>query len=287
MNTFPRISRAALGPVLLVSLFIIMAWRLNPVARPGIAPVAAVHIPAAPERLMTPGVATATVVPLVGEYISAGADLDVVSTTGLFPASENDALATDLAQALAYVSQRFGSGPAGRITAHLDLEPGCGINGIAYTAERRVLVYTCPDLPRVRAVNILAHEFVHQLAHDRYGDRHLQADLILLEGVATWGAGDYWLSGASSFAAFVRPWIVNGSTLPLATSYVGRPVSDMNTLYYEWASFVEFLIKVYGRERFDALYVSGSSTPGSADYLGVYGKSLDQLEQEWRSFVVQ
>jgi hypothetical protein len=140
-------------------------------------------------------------------------------------------------------------------------------------------------LPRSRAVNILAHELVHQLAHDRYGDRHLQADMILLEGVATWGAGEYWLSGQPDFAAVVRPWIASGAALPLATSYVGRPIADMNMLYYEWAGFVEFLIDEYGRERFDTLYVSGASTPGSADYAGVYGKTLSELEAEWQVWV--
>jgi hypothetical protein len=285
MGYLPRIPRAALGPILLASVLILMAWLLVPPARPSIAPPSAVRAPAAPERPVLPGAATPTPAPLSGEYIP-GSDLDIVSADGLFPVGEKEALAADLAQALAYVSQRFGSGPTGRITAYLGLEPGCGIHGIAYTSDRTTQVYTCPDLPRARAVNIMAHEFVHQLAHDRYGDRHLQADQILLEGVATWGAGDYWLSGQPSFAAFVRPWLISGGTLPLATSYVGRPIGDMNTLYYEWASFVEFLIKVYGRDRFDALYVTGHSDPGSADYQGVYGKPLDQLEAEWRSWVL-
>ncbi|MBX0326781.1 hypothetical protein K2Z83_03680 [Oscillochloris sp. ZM17-4] len=286
MGSLPRISREALGPILIASLLVLMAALLAPRPRPGIAPPSAVvGAPAAPERLVLPGVATPTPMAISGEYTPGGA-LDIVSAEGLFPAGEKDALAADLGRALAYVSQRFGSGPTGRISAYLVLEPGCGLHGIAYTAERMVQVYTCPDLPRARAVNIMAHEFVHQLAQDRYGDRHLQADLILLEGVATWGAGDYWLGGEPSFAAFVRPWVAAGNALPLATSYVGRPINDMNTLYYEWASFVEFLIKVYGRDRFDALYVSGHSDPGSADYLGVYGKSLDQLEAEWRDWVL-
>lgn len=285
MDHLPRIRREALGPILLASLVVLMAALLAPPARPSIAPPSAVQAPAAPERPLIPGVATPTAAPLSGEYIPGGG-LDIVSAEGLFPPGERDALAADLGEALAYVSQRFGSGPAGKISAYLGLEPGCGIHGIAYTAERTVQVYTCTSLPRSRAVSIMAHEFVHQLAQDRYGPPHLQADLILLEGLATWGAGDYWLGGQPSFAAFVRPWVAAGSALPLATSYVGRPISDMNTLYYEWASFVEFLIKTYGRERLDALYVSGHSDPGSADYQGVYAKSLDQLEQEWRSWVL-
>ncbi|MEI7769914.1 MAG: hypothetical protein WCI67_08000 [Chloroflexales bacterium] len=286
IDFLPRIPRAAIGPVLLASLIILMAWLLAPPPRPSIAPPSAVRAPAAPERPVIPGASTSTPAHLSGEYIPASDELDIVSAEGLFPAGDKEALAADLGRAPAYVSQRFGSGPSSRFSAYLGMEPGCGIHGIAYTTERTVQVYTCPDLPRARAVNILAHEFVHQLAQDRYGDRHLQADQILLEGVATWGAGDYWLGDKPSFAAFVRPWVVAGSTLPLATSYVGRPIGDMNTLYYEWASFVEFLIKAYSRDKFDALYVSGHSDPGSADYQGVYGKALDQLEAEWRSWVL-
>jgi hypothetical protein len=59
----------------------------------------------------------------------------------------------------------------------------------------------------------------------------------------------------------------------------------MNTLYYEWASFVEFLLERYGREKFDALYVSGSLEPGSADYTGIYDKALSTLEQEWKTWL--
>lgn len=285
MGPFPRDSRAALGPILLASLVVLMAWGLAPRARPGIAPPSAVLPLAAPERPLAPGAATPTPAPLAGDFVTGG-ELVIVSADGLFAGAEREALAADLQAALSYVSRRFGSAPSGPITAYLGAEPGCGIHGIAYTAERTTQVYTCSSLPRSRAVNIMAHEFVHQLSHDRYGDRHLQADLILLEGVATWGAGDYWLGGQPSFAVFVRPWVAEGRALPLATSYVGRPISDMNTLYYEWASFVEFLIKAYGRERFDALYVTGSSSPGSADYQGVYGKPLDQLEAEWRQAVL-
>ncbi|NTV65506.1 MAG: hypothetical protein HGA65_18505 [Oscillochloris sp.] len=285
MDRLPRIRPEIVGPILMAGLLVLMAWRVAPQARTTLAPPSAVNAPTAPEHPVQPGLATSTAMALSGEYLP-GEDLDVISAEGLFPPGEKEALAADLRQALAYVSQRFGSGPSGKITAYLGLEPSCGINGVAYTTKRVVQVYTCTSLPRARAVNIVAHELVHQLAQDRYGERHLHADLILLEGVATWGAGNYWLSGKPSFATFVQPWVNSGSTLPLATSYVGRPISDMNTLYYEWASFVEFLIKRYGRERFDSLYISGDSAPGSADYQGIYGQSLDQLEAAWQAWVL-
>ena len=186
----------------------------------------------------------------------------------------------ELEHALAYVAGRFGTTPKGRIVTYLDRDPDCVLNGLAETQWRSVHVYTCSDIPRHRAVTILAHEYVHQLAADYYGPPHLQADLILSEGIATWGAGDYWLGGRSDFASFVREHY-RDDLFPLATPYQGRSIHVMNQLYYQWASFVEFLIITYGRDRFDTLYVSGSNEPGSANYFGVYGKHLDELEQEW------
>ncbi|EFO79662.1 hypothetical protein OSCT_2478 [Oscillochloris trichoides DG-6] len=276
MISLPHISRAAIGPTLLGVLIVALALLVHPAPRPSLAP-ASVVAEVAPAQTTTG--------PLQGTSITVQW-LDIVIAEDVIPPADQQAFANELEQALTYVSSRLGSGPSERITAYVGLEASCGIHGVAYTNERMVQVYTCSSLPRGRAVNILAHEFVHQLAQDRYGERHLQGDLILLEGLATWGAGSYWLSGEESFRAFVMPWLAAGTSLPLATSYVGRPIGDMNTLYYQWASFVEFLMQVYGRERFDALYVTGSSDPGSADYQGVYGKPLAELEQEWRAWVI-
>lgn len=199
---------------------------------------------------------------------------------GLYP-DQRDALAAEAQQALAYVSQRFGAGPSARFSVALIQEPGCGLHGLAYTDQRVVQVFTCDAIGRQRAVAILAHEIVHQLCQDRYGPDHLHADLILSEGLATWGAGRYWLGGQPDFRSFVRAQRQAGQSYPLATHYQGLGVAAMNTLYYQWASFVDFLIASYGRGRFDQLYPTGRSAPGSADYQGVYGKPLDQLEQEW------
>ncbi len=284
----PQISRAALGPILLVSLLVLLIAGMQPPARPRIAPPSAVDMSLmfSAEHNRAPGVPTPTIQPLVGDFAQRS-ELDIISADGLFSSSDQARLAGELERALNYVSTRFGNSPQGRISVYLGWATGCGLNGIAYTEKRVVQVFTCPELPRSRAVNILAHEFVHQLAHDRYGPAHLRTDLILLEGVATWGAGEYWLGGQPSFAAFVRQYQQAGNLLPLATSYVGRSIADMNMLYYQWASFVDFLISSYGREKFDALYVTGDSAPGSADYVGIYGKSLDLLEQEWLIWLTQ
>jgi hypothetical protein len=206
--------------------------------------------------------------------------------TSLYP-DQRDPLQSELEQALTYTIGRFGSVPNAPLTAAFDGSNGCVLSGIAYTDIRRMIVSTCNDVPRQRAVAIMAHEYVHQLAQDRYGPPHLAADLILAEGVATWGAGRYWLSGHTSFRSFVQEQRRNGNTLPLATHYAGRGADAMNTLYYQWASFVEFLIETYGREAFDLAYISGASSPGSADYKTAFGKELTTLEREWEIWVDQ
>jgi hypothetical protein len=230
------------------------------------------------------------------DRVMPGSDLEVFSTSGLYEADEREALASELEQALAYTSHRFGSTPSQRIIASVQDNPNCALHGVALTSERRVEVATCGNIPRQRVVNIMAHEFVHQLAHDYYGPRHLQADMILLEGLATWGAGNYWLNGQPDFRAFVRHHYfpeedqeddeaAADTLLPLATSYAGRPISDMNRLYYQWASFVEYLLETYGRERFDQIYITGERSPGSANYAVIYGRDLDTLEQAWRAWL--
>jgi len=283
MLRLPKPPYAALGPILFGSVLILLLFSRSPQPQPHIAPAWALDPMPAAERLLPPGVPTPTPQPLDGRYTRRN-ELDMVVAEGLYSAEQQGRLAVELERALNYVSNRFGAGPSGRIEAFLGWEPGCGLHGIAYTARRTVQVFTCPDIPLDRAVNILAHEFVHQLAQDYYGPAHPgSVDLILLEGIATWGAGDYWLAGRPDFAAFSREYAAGGRLLPLASSYVGRPMAEMNQLYYQWASFVEFLIGTYGRASFDALYVSGNPNPGSADYQRIYGKDLATLEAEWRT----
>ncbi|MCL6542244.1 MAG: hypothetical protein K6T87_16935 [Roseiflexus sp.] len=222
-------------------------------------------------------------VPTIGAVAVPVADvspLNIVVNDGLY-IDERDRLDQDARRAYAYVAARFGSELMSPLTVAFIQDAGCALSGIAYTDIRRVQVFTCNAIGRERVIAILAHEYVHQLQQDRYGSRHLSADLILSEGIATWGAGVYWLGEHPDFRRYVRAQRTNGISHPLATHYAGRGVAVMNALYYQWASFVEFLIDRYGRERLDAVYVTGAGTPGSADYRAVYGKDLATLEQEW------
>ncbi|MCS7092068.1 MAG: M23 family metallopeptidase [Patescibacteria group bacterium] len=198
--------------------------------------------------------------------------------TNLQEQLENEAIA-----AYDYVVRRFGAGAKGDITIYISSQQGCNLNGVADTQFRRIEVRSCNEIPLKRVVAILAHEYVHQLTHDEYGDAHLNADRILLEGIATWGAGKYWLGGTSEdFREYVKK---QGIGFPLQIHPYGRSADEINTIYYQWASFVQFLVEEYGWDLFDELYVSGNYEPGSARYQEVYGKSLDDLEKEWREWI--
>jgi hypothetical protein len=137
-----------------------------------------------------------------------------------------------------------------------------------------------------RIESILAHEFIHQLQHDLYGARdHLRSDIILLEGMAMWGSSPYTLdsSGQPYYHAEVQQAFEAGTLLPLTTSLEADcRTSTRNTIYEQWASFTEYLLITYGREKLDAVYTRSAGRPaGSANYQAVYGKSLAQLEAEW------
>lgn len=207
---------------------------------------------------------------------------------GSYSAEQLGALAEPLGDALGYVSARTEMQLSAPVAIVFERRATCGLDGAAYTERRLIMLYACPDTPTNRAINILAHELVHQLAYDRYGPAHMQADLILSEGLATWGAGKYWLGGASDFRGFVQQHYA-AQLLPLGTHYrdIGT-IDAMNRLYYQWASFVDFVIATRGRAAFDALYTSGQGMrPDTADYSGVLGADLAGSEQQWKEWLSQ
>lgn len=208
--------------------------------------------------------------------------IDLVLEADLYRA-EQDALLSELQTALGYVQQRTGIGLAARVRVVISQDGACGFHGVTYSDIRVIYIYSCAGIARERVVNIAAHEFVHQLQQDRYGPPHLSADLILSEGFATWGAGRYWLGGKRDFASFAREYRDSGAELPLATHYSAVGLGGMNVLYYQWASFVDYLLATHGRERFDQLYVSGGGQqPGQAQYAAAYGQSFADIEAAWR-----
>jgi hypothetical protein len=225
--------------------------------------------------------------PLDGrESVATIENVSLYTSAGSYTAEQVRAMAGPIHDALRYVEDRTALRLSGPVSIIFDRRELCALDGAAYTERRVILLYACPDLPPQRAINILAHEFVHQLAHDRYGPAHLRADLILSEGLATWGAGSYWLGGAQTFREFVSH-SYGDRLLPIGAHYRDYGSIDaMNRLYYQWASVVEWTLETHGRDAFDRLYASGSGpTPATADYMGVLGGDLGAVEAAWRAWL--
>ena len=215
------------------------------------------------------------------------ANLLIYAGPGSYDAAASVALAEPLEAALAYVQERSGMRLIRPVNVVFDRRvDACAPDAVAYTAVRTLILYTCPDTPTRRAINILAHEFIHQLAHDHYGAPHLEADLMLSEGLATWGAGRYWLGRERDFRDFVATHY-GADLLPLATDpRAGVPTGTLNRLYYQWAAYVEWIEATYGRAALDRLYSAGTGRrPGSAPYEEVLGISFAEAEARWRTWL--
>ncbi len=215
--------------------------------------------------------------------------LVLYASTGSYAGDQVGELAPEIEAALAYVEGRTVIRLARPVNIMFDRRTAaCGLDAVAYTAVRTLVVYVCPDTPGQRVVNVLAHELVHQLAHDYFGAPHLQADLLLSEGLATWGAGRYWLGGADDFRTFVAA-NYRDHLLPLDTTPRGDDsAARLNQLYYQWAAFVEWIMAEYGPEAFERLYAAEAGrTPGSAPYEAVLGLSLAEATSRWLHWIDQ
>jgi hypothetical protein len=205
-----------------------------------------------------------------------------------FNADQVAALAPLIEQLLRDNEARFGTTLRRRVSVafyRVGLAPGRGVRGMAYTDEGRTEVFYRPNESVERAATVAAHELAHHLEAQRYGAAvQRRADTILHEGLATWIVGDRWLAmcGGESWKARVRALRDAGIPLRLLTA----ERSGANNAYEVWASFVDFLIERYGRDKLDALYRSGRGrAPGTSDYGGVLGTSLDELADAWREWV--
>ncbi|NNJ12679.1 hypothetical protein EKD04_020345 [Chloroflexales bacterium ZM16-3] len=222
---------------------------------------------------------------LPGEMVYSGRRLDVYVGGGTFSADEVASLGVKAEWALSYIQKRFDAELTRRISVGVystSQAPGKGTRGIAYTyGDTNVRIYYRPGEDQHDALVVLSHEMAHALQAEAYGkDAQSRSDTVLLEGLASWISGEYWLSlsGATSFQSRARELYQSGYTGNLAT--LGR--GSLDVAYDMWAGFVDYLGRTYGWEKFNRLYLSGRGrSPGSADYQGVYGKSFQELYTEW------
>lgn len=228
---------------------------------------------------------------LPGEFIYGGRRLDFYVGRSTFSPEQVAELAIKAEYALSYIQKRFAVTLSQRVSVgvyHAAQAPERGTRGIAYTfGDTNVRIYYRPGEDQHKALVILSHELGHALQAEAYGkDAQRLADTVLLEGLASWISGEYWLtlSGAPSFEARARELYQAGYDGNLAA--MGRRNPDV--AYDMWAGFVDYLTRSYGWDAFNRLYVSGRGrAPGSADYQGVYGKSFRELQDEFYATLAQ
>lgn len=223
-----------------------------------------------------------------GELIVRTYSVDFYTTPGSLTSAEVMALSTAVEQSIASGSTMLGSNLRGRVA--LRFEPAqtgpCAIRGLTLSGQRTIIMYYSAGSNLKAIERILAHEFIHQLQHDYYGlPYHFQSDNIMLEGQAVWASSPYFLAedGTPYYHLAVVEALQNGALLPLTTSLTADcRTTTRNAIYEQWASFTEYLLLMYGRDRYDAVYRTGRGrAAGSSNYEGVYGKPLSVLESEW------
>lgn len=222
---------------------------------------------------------------LPGEFIYAGRRLDFYVGRGTFSPEQVAELAIKAEHALSYIQKRFAVTLSERVSVGVytaSQAPGPGTRGIAYTyGDTNVRIYYRPGEDRHNALVILSHELAHALQAEAYGkEAQRRADTVLLEGLASWISGEYWLSLSEvpSFHARARELYQAGYRGNLAA--MGR--GNLDIAYDMWAGFVDYLTRTYGWDAFNRLYANGRGrAPGSADYRGIYGKSFQELQEEF------
>jgi hypothetical protein len=273
----------------LVALLALALLGLLPAAAPARAqPRRPTATPVAPPPTPVPYLGGEPAPRLRGELAMRTYSLDFYRGAGGLDAAVVRGLAMRAEAAAVAGSQVVGGFLTGRVAIGFEApQTGpCALRGITLSNQRTIRLFYAPGTDPERVAAILAHELFHQLQHDYYGERdHRKADVILLEGMAVWGTAASFPTeaGEPSYRARVREALAAGAILPLTTSLQADcRTTTRNSVYQQWASFVEYLVLTYGRERLDAAYRSSTGRPaGSADYGGVYGKSLAELEREW------
>lgn len=137
------------------------------------------------------------------------------------------------------------------------------------------------DHPEV--LDTVAHETSHMVINQAIENPFGQLPTWLGEGLAMYAQGDLPPGHKRELEAAKRAdQLYSPKTL---TSYVGDP-SKVNLFYAQSYSFVDFLIKEFGREKMNQLLqVYKRGTTDNRALEEVYGFNLDGLDQRWREWL--
>jgi hypothetical protein len=165
-----------------------------------------------------------------------------------------------------------------------DQAPGpCEPRAAAFPTRRRIVVFAGPATLDAKALPaFLAHELGHQLTLDRWGA--LGNDRRLSEGVATWAAEPYWLAWRHwrSMDQAAADLLATSAVAPLTEEREGCLVAAERDVYYSaWSSFVDFLARHYGWDRFGEALTLPPVAEDHADYTAAFGRPLEDLVDAW------
>ncbi len=168
--------------------------------------------------------------------------------------------------------------------------------GVTYDGNTILLTYADRNYAGVELWAYLVHELVHALA-GHYVHRGSEVGGLLGEGVAVYTtSGHYGVEPIQQWAAALS---ASNQYIPLCTLRTAWDTQQHEVAYLEGASFVDYLIRTYGSERFLQFYAHVPSPPpalrdrnlwcrnqGDLPVSGV-GRPYSQLETEWRAWLQQ
>lgn len=208
-----------------------------------------------------------------------------------------------------YVSEKLDSELKEEIRVVLRYPTANDEGEIRGTAGNDIIqIFIRPQTSQDQILAVFAHELSHLLLYKWVPQNNPHR--MLNEGLATWLAGKYWLQWHQipSFNLAAREHINRNKYIKLDTSYVliFKSVEYRDILYSEWASFMDYLVKIYGFEKCKILYscspvrgrrlfdpenfdlenlnINDPLTDASC-FEKTYGMTLKELEKQWLMYL--
>ncbi len=167
--------------------------------------------------------------------------------------------------------------------------------GVAYDGSTVMVTYADRNYAGVELKSYLTHETVHALAHGLV-EEHGEIGGLIGEGIATYATGGHY--GPEPLDAWAATLSDSDRFVPLCRIRADFPKIQHEIAYIEGASFVGYLIRTYGLERFQRFYAQDPQVPSNAADdidafcatevmrpVAEFGKSYGELESEWRAYL--
>jgi hypothetical protein len=197
-----------------------------------------------------------------------------------------------------YVSHNLDETFEGKISVVIvkSLKERCGPRGKThFEPEPIIMLYADSTTSKEQLLAVFAHELGHVFINKKY---EKLSDVALIEGMATWASGDYWMAWkGTDFDSYVKELVNKKAYLPLYQNHDLAKAYDQNNpdcianrdeLLAEFASFLDYLMSEYGTDKLTALFDIKQPEIGKKqsvvyppNYKEVYGLELNQLEYNW------